>query len=63
MADFQDNLHDHPQDDFQKSFQDHSLFVRTSFQGLILLLLNVDDIIVTGDNTVGIADTQRYLHH
>jgi len=60
---FQDSLHDHPQDSFRESFQDHSLFVQTSPQRHILYLLYVDDMIVTGDNTAGIADTQRYLHH
>ena len=62
MAGFQGSLHDHPHDGFHESFQDHSLFVRTSSQGCVLLLLYVDDMIVTGDDNVGITDTQRYLH-
>ena len=62
MADFQDSLHDHPQEGFQESFQDHSLFVRTSPLERVFLLLYVDDMIVTGDDTAGITDTQRYLH-
>jgi len=37
--------------------------VRTSLQGCILLLLYVDDMIVTGDDAASITDTQRYLHH
>jgi len=62
VAGFQDSLHDHPHDDFQESFQDHSLFVRTSPQGRVLLLLYIDDMTVTGDDTAVIADAQRYLH-
>jgi len=62
VAGFQDSLHDHPQNGFQESFQDHSLYVWTSPQGHVLLLLYVDDMIATGDDTAGITDTQRYLH-
>jgi len=62
MFDFQDSFHDHPQDGFRESFQDYSLFVWTSLQGRVLLLLYADDMIVIGDDTVGITDTQRYLH-
>ena len=43
VAGFQDNLYDHSQDRFQESFQDQSLFVRTSPQGCVLLLFYVDD--------------------
>jgi len=59
---FQDNFHDHPLNGFQESFQDHSLFVQTTPHGCILLSLCIDDMIVTGDDTASIADTQRYLH-
>ena len=58
---FQGSLHDHPHDGFQESFQDHSLFVRTSPQGRVLLLLYVDDMIVMSEDTAGIANT-RYLY-
>ena len=61
-AGFQDSLHDHPHISFQESFQDHSLFVRTSPQGRVLILLYVDDMIITGDDTTGIVDTQKYLY-
>ena len=59
---FQDSFHDHPQDGFRESFQDYFLFVWTSLQGRVLLLLYADDMIVTGDDTTGITATQRYLH-
>jgi len=58
VAGFQNILHDHPHDDFQESFQDHSLFVRASTHGRDLLLLYVDNMIVTCDDTAGITDTQ-----
>jgi len=38
VADFQDSIHDHPNDGFQESFLDHSLFVRTSPSRRVLLL-------------------------
>ena len=57
MTDFQDSLYKHSRDGFPESFQDHSLFVQTSSQGRVLLLLCVDDMIVTGDDTAGIIDT------
>jgi len=56
MAGFQDILYDHHQNDFQESFYVHSLFMRTSLQGHVLLLLYVNDMIVTGDETACIAD-------
>ena len=36
--------------------------MRASPQGHVLLLLYVDDMIVTCDDTASIADTERYLH-
>ena len=59
---FQQSIHDNPHDGLQESFHDHSLFVQTSPQGCVLLLLYIDDMIVIDDDTACIADTQRYIH-
>ena len=38
-----------------------SLFVRKSFAGITLILLYVDDMIITGDDSVGIRSLQHFL--
>ena len=44
------------------SHSDHSVFSLTSDQGKILLIVYVDDIIITGDNQKGIDDLKLFLH-
>jgi hypothetical protein len=46
---------------FVSSPYDSALFIRRSDAGLILLLLYVDDMIITGDDTVGIRNLQQFL--
>jgi hypothetical protein len=46
---------------FQQSSHDSALFIRQSSQGLVLLLLYVDDMIITGSDTVGIHDIKTHL--
>ncbi|XP_019058891.1 PREDICTED: uncharacterized protein LOC109116981 [Tarenaya hassleriana] len=48
---------------FSRSESDHSLFIKKTSSGIIVLLIYVDDIIITGNDTVGIADTKRFLHN
>lgn len=46
---------------FVSSSYDSALFIRRSDAGLILLLLYVDDMIITGDDVAGIHDLQQFL--
>ncbi|XP_016178542.1 uncharacterized protein LOC107620994 [Arachis ipaensis] len=41
----------------------NALFIRKSERGVVLLLLYVDDIIITGDNIDGISDFKSSLHY
>lgn len=47
---------------FQESTEDYALFVRDSPRGRALLLLYVDDMIITGDDTTAIASLKQHLH-
>ena len=46
---------------FQQSSHDSALFIRQSSQGLVLLLLYVDDMIIIGSDTIGIHDIKTHL--
>lgn len=48
---------------FSSSPYDSALFIRKSDQGLVLLLLYVNDMIIIGDDIVGITDLKYYLNH
>jgi hypothetical protein len=48
--------------DFSSNPHDTALFIRCSNKGMILLLLYVDDIIITGDDHFGISDFKQFLH-
>ena len=46
---------------FVKSEADHTLFTLTSKQGIVVILIYVDDIIITGSNKEGIISTKAFL--
>jgi len=46
---------------YVSSSYDSVMFIRWSDAGLILLLLFVDDMIITGDDTVGIPNLQSFF--
>ena len=45
----------------QKSKYDHSVFYRTSNSGMILLVVYVDDIVITGSDSTGISSLKSFL--
>jgi hypothetical protein len=47
---------------FSFSPHDTTLFLRRSDKGMILLLLFIDDMIITGDDHFGISDFKQFLH-
>ncbi|WZZ36046.1 hypothetical protein YC2023_019447 [Brassica napus] len=46
---------------FVKSEADHTLFTLTSKQGIVVILIYVDDIIITGSDKEGIISTKVFL--
>uniref|UniRef100_A0A2N9IDW1 Reverse transcriptase Ty1/copia-type domain-containing protein n=1 Tax=Fagus sylvatica TaxID=28930 RepID=A0A2N9IDW1_FAGSY len=49
------------QQGFTPSSYDSTLFIRHTFTGITLILLYVDDMIITGDDTTSIRDLQKFL--
>ena len=45
----------------QKSKSDHSVFYRNSSSGIILLVVYVDDIVITGSDSTGISSLKSFL--
>ncbi|KAG7594092.1 Integrase catalytic core [Arabidopsis thaliana x Arabidopsis arenosa] len=46
---------------FKKSESDHTLFTLRSSQGIVVVLIYVDDLIISGDNKEGIISTKAFL--
>ena len=46
----------------QKSKSDHSVFYRNSHSGIILLVVYMDDIVITGSDSTGISSPKSFLH-
>ena len=47
---------------FFASSYDSALFIKNSSSGIILLLLYVDDMVITGDDVSGIQQLKEFLH-
>jgi len=46
---------------FRRSTSDHSVFVRHSFAVIVVLIVYVDDIIISGDDFINIAALKHHL--
>ncbi|CAL5347038.1 unnamed protein product [Camellia sinensis] len=58
FAKFSSTIHDFG---FSSSAYDSTIFIRKTERGIILLLLYVDDMIITGNDTVGISSLKQFL--
>ena len=47
----------------QKSKSDHNVFYKNTSSGIILLIMYVDDIVITGSNSKGILSLKSFLHN
>lgn len=47
---------------FQQSLNDHSLFIRQSDTGIIVLVLYVDDMVITDSDEQGIIKFKKFLN-
>ena len=47
----------------QKSKSDRSVFYKNSSYGIILLVVYVDDIVITGSDSKGILSLKSFLHN
>ena len=47
--------------DFRRCHSDHSVFVRRTSSDIVVLAVYVDDILLTGSDSVGIVETKMYL--
>ncbi|XP_019085876.1 PREDICTED: uncharacterized protein LOC109126622 [Camelina sativa] len=47
---------------FKRSKADHTLFTHRTSRGIVVVLIYVDDIIISGDDKDGIQNTKAFLH-
>ena len=48
---------------FRRCYSDHSVFVRHTSSGIVVLALYVHDILLTDSDSSGIVETKMYLNH
>ena len=46
---------------FHRCYSNHSVFVRRTKSGIIVLAVYVDDIFLTGSDSAGLLETKKYL--
>jgi len=47
--------------DFHRCHSDHSIFVRCTKSSIVVLVVYVDDILLTGSESGGLLETKEYL--
>jgi hypothetical protein len=47
---------------FKQSQADHSIFTKQRDKSFTTLLIYVDDILITGNDPIGVAMTKKFLH-